>query len=202
MKAKDNYLIQARQAQAHFLTYDQEKLIKKFGLHADADYLYPIMLRTLYRIDRKTGSFERYRGEWKDANSFGEVMTLLDWLCDSKPDRWITGNFMNIVTQGHYFHRNLQEETEDADAVYFDRNPQAFRAACEALGGRSMPLADMSYAIELVDGLEILVQFWHGDEEFKPRLRFFWDKNVLSYIRYETTWYALGLLMKQLRKHI
>ena len=54
----DNYAIQVANAQKFFLTYDQEKLIEKFGLHADADFLYPIMFRTLYRIDRKTGSFE------------------------------------------------------------------------------------------------------------------------------------------------
>ena len=80
----DNYQIQMQNAQKYFLTYDQDKLIRKFTLHADEDYLYPIMFRTLYRIDRKTGSFERYRGTWQDANTFGEVMTLLDILCDSQ----------------------------------------------------------------------------------------------------------------------
>ena len=200
MKAVNNYAIQLTQAKKRFLTYDQQELIDRCALRYDERYFYVRFLSSNYRICRLSGDMERKtEAGWEDGNSFAEVMVLLDWLCDSKPDRYISGNFMNIVTQGHYFHRNLQEETEDADAVYFDRNPQAFRAACEALGGRSMPLADMSYAIELVDGLEILVQFWHGDEEFKPRLRFFWDENVLSYIRYETTWYALGLLQKRLR---
>ena len=45
-----------------------------------------------------------------------------------------------------------------------------------------------------------MVQLWYGDEEFPPRLRFLWDENTTRYIRYETTWYALGLLMKRLRE--
>ena len=63
-----------------------------------------------------------------------------------------------------------------------------------------MPGADLGYAIELLDGLRILVQLWHGDEEFAPRLRFLWDENTTQYIRYETTWFALGLLKERLRE--
>ena len=200
MKAVNNYAIQLAQAKKRFLTYDQQELIDRCALRCDEAYFYVRLLGSDYRIDRASGDMERKtENGWVDGNSFGEVMVLLDWLCDSKPDRYISGSFMNIVTQCHNFHRNLQEETEDADAVYFDRHPEAFCAACEALGGRRMSRGDMSYVIELLDGLEILVQFWHGDEEFAPRLLFFWDANVLMYIRYETTWYALGLLQKRLR---
>ena len=126
-------------------------------------------------------------------------MTILDWLCDSKPDRFITGRWVNLVNSGHYFHRNLQEDGEDSDATYFSEHPEKFCAACEALGGVAVPGADISYQVELLDGLKILVQLWHGDEEFPAKLRFLWDENALRYIRYETTWYALGLIKARLR---
>ena len=196
----DNYQIQLQNAQKFFLSYDQEHLIQKFGLHADEDYLYPIMFRTLYRIDRKTGSFERYRGVWQDANTFGEVMTILDWLCDSRPQRYICGRWINVVSHGHYFHSGLQEERDDPVALSFSQNAGLFRAACLALGGREMPGGDVGYAIELLDGLSIYVQLWHGDDEFAPRLRFLWDENTAMYLRYETTWYAVGLLMRRIRE--
>ena len=201
MKAVNNYAIQLAQAKKHFLTYDQQELISRCNLCYDEQYFYVKLLFRDYRICRQNGDMEnKTENGWQDGNSFGEVMVLLDWLCDSKKDRRISGEFVNIVTQGPYFHRNLQEDGEDADAAFFDRNPDAFRAACERLGGKRMAGADMSYAIELMDGLQILVQFWHADEEFSARLRFLWDKNVLSYIRYETSWYAIGLLIRELRK--
>ena len=203
MIKRDNYQIQARQAKALFLTYDQEELIRRCRLRYDADYFYITFLSDPYRVCRRTGDMERKVGcDWADANSFEEVMTILDWLCDSRPDRYITGRWVNLVTQTHSIHRGLQEESRDANAELFDKHPEAFAAACRALGGEKLPGADMSYAIELIDGMRILVQLWHGDEEFAPRLRCLWDENALRYLRYETSWYAAGLLIRRIRQQM
>ena len=197
----NNYDIQLAQAKKLFLSYNQQELIRRCRLKYDAAYFYITFLGFPYRICRTTGDMERKQGEvWTDGNAFGEVMTVLDWLCDSKPDRFITGKWINVVSQGHYFHSNLQEDGEDPDARHFDKDPESFHRACRALGGVQEKSADISYAIELLDGVKILVQFWHGDEEFPPRLRFLWEENVLQYIRYETTWYALGVLIRKLRE--
>lgn len=202
MRARfDNYAIQAAQAKKLFLTYDQQELIRRCRLSFDEDFFYITFLSDLYRICRRTGDMQRQQdGAWVDGNSFGEVMTILDWLCDSRPDRWITGRWANPVSQGHYFHSGLQEREKDGDADHFSAHPEVFRAACLALGGREMPGGDVGYAIELVDGLSIYVQLWHGDEEFASRLRFLWDENATMYLRYETTWYALPLLIRRIRQ--
>jgi len=110
---RDNYRIQAAQAKKLFLTYDQQELIRRCRLRCDEDYLYTDLLSEPYRIHRRTGDMERlHEGSWVDGNSFGEVMTILDWICDSKPDRFVTGRWINIVTHGHYFHRELQEKAD------------------------------------------------------------------------------------------
>ena len=199
----NNYQIQAQQGKRLFLSYDQQELIRRCKLKHDETYFYTTMLSDLYRINRKNGDMDRKcKGKWVDGNSFGEVMTLLDWLCDSRQDRYITGRWINIVTHGHYFHRTLQEEAKDPNAKLFDENPEAFSRACEALGGEKLPGADVGYAIELLDGLRIFVQLWHGDEEFPPRLHCLWDENATRYIRYETTWYATGLLMDRIKERM
>ena len=144
---------------------------------------------------------ERWNGEsWMDGNSFHEVMTILDWLCDSRPERSLSGRWCNVVSRSG-FHRDLQEK-EDPYAEIFAADPTAFAAACQALGGVKMPQGDVGYAIELVDGLSVYIQLWLGDEEFSPRLRCLWDENVLQYLRYETTWYAVGLLLRRLREYM
>ena len=199
---KDNYQLQAAQAKRHFLTYDQQELICRCRLKFDREYFYITFLSRPYRVSRTTGDMEYQVAEnWVSGNSFGEVMTILDWLCDSRADRYITGRWVNPVSQGPAFHRQLQEE-EDPDAALFDADPEGFCRACEALGGEKLSGADIAYAIELVDGLKILVQLWHGDEEFPARLRCLWDENTADYIRYETTWYAAGLLMRRLREQL
>lgn len=199
----DNYKIQAAQAKKLFLTYDQQELITRCRLRFDEEYLYTTFLSSPYRIHRHTGDMERQCGDgWVDGNSFAEVMTILDWLCDSRADRYITGRWINIVSHGHNFHSSLQEETADPDAVFFDADPEAFVKACEALGGEKTPGADIGYTIPLLDGLGILVQLWHGDEEFAPRVRCLWDENVTRYIRYETTFFVTGFLMGRIRENM
>ena len=92
MARTDNYLIQARQAKDLFATYDQDKLIAKLKLSHDEDYLYPVMFSETYRIHRQTGNIDRKtENGWVDANTFGEVMVLLDLVCDSREDRFVTG---------------------------------------------------------------------------------------------------------------
>lgn len=202
-KRKNNYQIQVMQAKRRFLTYDQRELITRCGLQFDNDYLYVTMLSEPYRIHRLTGDLERgHHGSWVDGNSFNEVMTVLDWLCDSRADRCITGRWINVVTHGHSFHGSLQEDMSIPYARLFDRHPEAFAAACEALKGEKLPGADVGYAIEVIDGLRVFVQLWHGDDEFSPRLRCLWDENTNRYLRYETTWFTTALLMERIKENM
>ena len=94
MSRVNNYLIQAQQAKDRFLTYNQQALIAKLRIPFDEDYLYVSMLGQRYRLARKNGDLERQVGKsWVDANSFGEVMTLLDLVCDSREDRFLAGRW-------------------------------------------------------------------------------------------------------------
>lgn len=199
MERVNNYAIQAGQAKARFLTYDQQALIRKFNLKHDEAYLYVTMLCRPYRLSRTTGNLEvLLQDSWQDANSFGEVMTLLDLLCDSREDRWIRGQWKNMQAFGMQFHQNLLEEPRDPVAEAFDREPERLLRAFGRLGAEKIPGGDYGFAVELFDGLKIGILFWHGDEEFLPRLRFLWDENAKMYIRYETMYYAIGLLKQRL----
>lgn len=201
MARPDNYAIQAQDAKNRFLTYDQNKIIEKFRLAFDEDYLYPVMLGSTYRLCRKTGDLQRREGEsWVDGNSFGQVMTLLDMLCDAKEHRFLSGRYKQQQHFGLMFHQNFAEDTKNPLALAFDEDEAALRRACSELGARDFPGGDYGCMIELFDGLCIGLLFWHGDEEFAPRLRWFWDENALQWIRYETMYYAVGLLQQQLMK--
>ena len=50
-------------------------------------------------------------------------------------------------------------------------------------------------------GLDLRLCFWAEDEDFPASLRLFWDKNVLDYIRFETTYYASGFLLDELMNY-
>lgn len=199
----NNYLIQAAQAKQRFLQYDQQKLIDKLKLCFDEEYLYVEMLCKLYRISRTTGDLDRQEGKnWADANTYGEVMTLLDLLCDSREDRFLSCRWKNMQSFGQMFHRGLLEEAKDPWAERFQQDPEGLGRACLALHGQPLPQGDVAYAIELFDGLCIAIQLWLGDEEFPPRLRFLWDENANMYIRYETMYFAKDLLLHRIAENM
>ena len=138
---------------------------------------------------------------WLDGNSYEEVMTLLDLLCDSRDDRWISGHWKNMQSFGLQFHRNLLEKP-DPFAREIDRNPEGFAAACRALGGVELTGADLSFQMEVFDGLPVAFRFWHGDEEFEPQLRWLWDENAHMYLRYETMYFAVELLQRRIKEQM
>lgn len=201
MARVNNYLIQAQQAKTRFLTYDQEKLIKKLNLQADDAFLYMTLLYKSYRLSRTTGDLERLEGKsWQDANTFEELLTLLDLLCDSRDDRYLSGRWQNMQTFGLQFHQNLLEDRADPFASRIDKNPEFLHNAAKVLAAEVIPGGDMGYAFELFDGLKIGLLFWHGDDEFFPRVRYLWDENAKQYIRYETMYYAVNLLRQRIEE--
>ncbi len=58
MEHISNYEITKRRVQGDFLKYNQEKMIRKFALNFDEDYLYIKFIGHLYRINRKSGFLE------------------------------------------------------------------------------------------------------------------------------------------------
>ena len=75
---------------------------------------------------------------------------------------------------------------------------QALRKACEALGGTPFPIGEVAYQLPLFDFLPIVVQFWDADEDFPGQLMIKWDRNILQYMHFETTFYATGCLLQRI----
>ena len=56
----NNYDLQVDIAKGIFLEYDQEKMIPKYALEADEQYIYLTYLNTHCRINRCSGGVEEY----------------------------------------------------------------------------------------------------------------------------------------------
>ncbi len=202
MERRDNYAITAARVRQLFAEYDQQALARKVGAKLDGEYFYVDFLSERYRIHRLTGDISRFHGDaWVEANSFGEVLTLMDLICDSREDRHPTGNWRNMRDFGHGFHQQLLEQ-RDPWAERFQEQPEMFAKACEALGGEKYPLGDVAYAIPVFGDLRMLIQLWFGDEEFPAQLRYLWDENALQYLKYETMFYAVPLVLKRIQEQM
>ena len=92
---KDNYIEMHNQMRTHFLSYDQEEMIRKFSLKADEEYLYIRFCAREYRIGRQTGIAQWSEDGFQTCTEgdYNESMTIYDVLCCSKPDCRLSGEF-------------------------------------------------------------------------------------------------------------
>ncbi len=203
MERRDNYAIQAAQARALFCARDLDAVAREHHLAQDGAWLFFTLLHEPYRVSRETGHMERQKdGAWLSADSFDEALTVFDLLCDASPARCASGQWKTTLQFGNQVHSALVEsERAGPLELLFDKQPQLLGAACARLGGAAMDGADLAYSLPFFEDLRIAVQFWHGDDEFAPRLRFLWDANADRYLKYETMYYAIGLLRTRLREY-
>lgn len=201
-----NYEITKRRVQKDFLKYDQEKMIQKFSLKADENYLYITFIGHSYRICRKSGYLE-----WSEDNfvtcvegDFNEALTIYDLLCDSKENCHAANDFINLnsLSTLQSSSKKLGDGLFHGEDKIFDHKEELFGNVCEKLGGIKAGKGDVAYELPLFDFLPCRIQFWNSDDEFDAQLQIFMDKNVLKFIRYETVWYAVSHLMKRLTEEM
>ena len=206
-KSASNYDLQVDIAKRIFLEYDQELLIRKFHLEADADWIYLTYLNTPCRINRTAGGVEEsIKGAWIECRSFSTVMTIYDLLCyhqgENAPTlagQWCAvGTFVVTgVTETDTFTKKY--------AAIFDGRIEALKAACESLGGVLQPRmagADVTCRFPVTPFFPALLQFWEGDEEFPPKLMLLWDRNTDKFLHFETTFYLQGDLLERLKSRM
>lgn len=200
-----NYDLQVDIGKRIFLEYDQQKLIRKFRLEADEQWIYLSYLNTPCRICRNTGGIEvRSRSGWQECREYSTVMTVYDLLCHNKGETVpvLTGQWCTVGT----FIITGITETETFTAKYaklFDRRSEELKAACEKMGGiqqRPMAGADVTCLFPVTSFFSVLLQFWEGDEEFPPKLTLLWDRNTVQFMHFETTFYLQGDLLERLQK--
>lgn len=196
-----NYDRMRDQMETEFLNYDQEKMIRKYGLEHDRTYLYLTFAGRRCRIGRNSG-----RVEWTEDHFIHAVhadynvsMTIFDVLCYAKDDCCLSGRFVPVhQLKGTVESASPGNNMFDGTAKKFDRRAGALARACELLGGQKETVGDVSYRIPLFDFLPVILQFWESDEEFPPVLKLMWDENILSYMHFETTFFAAGHLCRRL----
>lgn len=202
----DNYETMKYRMQEEFIKYDQEKMIRKFRLPHDQDYLYIRFTGRMYRIRRTSG-----KAAWSDDHfihaheaGYNEAMTIYDVLCCSGDNCRLSGEFVNMEKLS-----SIQSGSAAAGGGLFqkiektfDHKHEVLSLACERLNGTKYGRGDVAYQIPLFDFLPIVFQFWNSDEEFAASLTLLTDKNMLQYMHYETVFFAVGHLMSRLAEEM
>ena len=200
---KSNYEQMKVQMQSHFLDYDQAVMIRRFALAADESYLYLNFVGRPYRVSRASGRVEWSENGFADAHDadYSEAMSIFDVLCCSKEGCSLSGEFVSVnnlpgIVAGARSGNGMFSKS----AAFFDGKTGALASACERLGGERIAQGDVGYRLQVFDFLPLEIRFWESDEEFPPSLNLLWDRNLLSYVHYETSYFIAGHLMRRLRE--
>jgi hypothetical protein len=198
-----NYDVTQEAMQRHFLDFDQSRMVERFQLEADLDYLYLPFLSRRYRIDRKTGAAEWLEGSLPHPAGFNEAMSLYDVLCCAKDGCALTGRFAPINSVARTFHSaSLGGDLFDGCREIFSQNPAKLALACKALGGVPGGRGDVAFDLPVFPFLPVRLQLWLADEDFPAALQLLWDEGTLDFVHYETTYYIAGHLYQRLSELI
>lgn len=201
MEMVSNYEKMKQQMQKEFLKYDQVSMTERFPIEANAEYLMFNFMGAPCRVYRKTGVVECksvHAKVFREAD-YNEAMTVYDLLCYSKPDAAPSRQFVNMqsISKLHSAVSASSSGFFRREALLFDHKNAALCDALEKLGGTIFGSGDVAAQMSVFCGLEVLFRFWDSDEEFDPEIQFLWDANVLSFMHYETIWFANSVLVRR-----
>lgn len=203
----NNYEITKEKSRPEFLKYDQEEMIRRFGLEHDEEYLYLDFCGDRYRIHRAAGVVEKSAGGKKDfqagtePGNYEEALSIYDMLCYSKPDAALSGRWSLINSlPGVGQNNGLGDNVMIACEKEIDEHPDEFRRACVELGGKEVDMGDIGYEIPVFPFFPMRLRFYYSDEEFPASLSVLFDEKTLLFMHYETAHYVRGCLLKAVRE--
>lgn len=198
-----NYEKMRNQMRGEFVKYNQEKMIRKFRLDFDADYLYLEFVGRSYRIGRRSGIVEWSEDgiqSVKEAD-YNESMTIYDVLCYSKEDCRLSGKFCPLHSV------KGTAKTIHAGSSMFQQVAERFQGrtaqlayACKELGILSDMKGDVAAILPAFTFLPVSLQYWEGDGEFPPNLKFMFDENILDYMHFETVFFMMSHILKRIEE--
>lgn len=197
----DNYEIARDRAQAYFLNFDQNSIICRWQLDHDESFLYVAFLGKRYAVCRKTGIITRCPAG--EQAGFSEVLSIFDFLCHRGKDQFPSGSFAPVNSlPGAPKAGGVETNFHGEFAQAFDCDPEGVHRACLALGGKLVNMGDIGYQFSVFGQLQLILKFYHSDEDFPASVTLLWDKNTLQYIFYETTFYIAGFLLQKIQEYM
>lgn len=199
--AASNYEIMRNQMRGEFTKYDQEKMIRKFSLESDADYIYIDFVSRQYRVNRKNGVVEWSENHFETSveADYNESMTIYDVICYSKDDCSLSGNYcpanmLKGTVRSAAPGGNMFQKSADG----FNGKLKELKAACNILGEEIDMKGDLAARLYPFPFLPIIVQYWEADDEFPANLKFMFDENIMDYMHYETIFFMMGHVLSRI----
>ena len=131
--------------------------------------------------------------------NFSQTLSIYDYICRENPPYQPSGRLVHVNSL-----RNAAKSSPNDTAYhqkradYYQNHLPALEQAVGEIGAAPFPQGDVACMFSVFDGFNAVFQFWEGDEEFPPSVRFLWDENTPDCLKYETTYYVMGCFLDRL----
>ena len=180
-----------------FLDWDQEEMILRYRLESDEKYLYLRFLGQRHRIERSTAAVENL--DMQRPADCSASLSIFDYLCRDNDLPGMSGRWRAVNALKHAGQSSPNAaELHQRHADRMEAHIPALKEALKILQLAPLPQGDAACVFEVFPGFYAVFQFWEGDEEFPPSVRFLWDDNALAYLRFETLFYVMGGFLERI----
>ena len=192
-----NYYQMLALGQRLFLNWDQQEMLRRYHLESDEGYLYLRYLGQRHRIDRNTAVVENL--DARKTADCAASLSIFDYLCRDNVLPGMSGRWRAVNALKHAGQSSPNAaELHKRHAIRMQDHIPALKQALQELALAPFPQGDAACTFEVFPGFYAVFQFWEGDEEFPPSVRFLWDDNALSYLRFETLFYVMGGFLERI----
>ena len=128
---------------------------------------------------------------------------LLRCLLEGKAVLW-TGNWKTFreLPWGEVYHRSFSGRCLTRAAFAFGSRLEAFRAACEKIGGLPVNHGDAGYEFHFLLRYKMRILIWEGDEEFPPSAQILYSDNFAEGFTAEDRVVAADILISAIRSQM
>ena len=128
---------------------------------------------------------------------------LLRYLTESVPTEW-RGSWKTFreMPWGEVYMKAFSGRALARAAFTFGSRPDAFRAACEKLGGEPVNHGDVGYEIPFIGNYRVQIFIWTGDEEFPPSAQILYSDNFAEGFTAEDRAVAADLLIGAIKGYM
>ena len=160
-----------------FLKIDQEKTASRLSLTITEKSIEVPWFNEQVHIDRKSGEITTPEGF--DVN-VKEKLLIMHHLCFSKEDAQHSGKWSTIreLREASLLEQSCQKQAARPIEEAFSGKVEAFRQACEKLGGRLEHKGDAAYIIPVLPAISLNYVFYDADEEFPAACTILFESTI------------------------
>ena len=151
-------------------------------------------------IDVESGKITAEDGE--EVNIATKILALhyVNRADGAQPaDRWVT---FAELENGRVYQDVFRGRDEGRMAGMCAKDPDAWLAAVEKLGGEHGELGDLSVNIQAFPQIPVFMVYWAGEEEIPPAGKILFDANINNYLCTEDVAVMCDLILDRIKKEL